>query len=178
MTGTRCVALLRAINVGGTGRLPMAPLRQALTGAGFADVATYLQSGNVVLTAEGDPDETGPRIAAVIADGFGLSVPVLMRTQAQIAAIVARDPFAGRDIDPSRLFVAFLARDPGPDEYAAVTPGPGEEFASAGREAYLVCPDGVRDSLVTKTFGRTPSGRAATVRNWRTVQQVHALLGV
>ena len=92
---TRFVALLRGINVGGHRKVPMARLREVLGEAGFADVATYLQSGNAVVTApDTDPQAVASHIEQAIAAAFGFDVDVLVRSGAELDAVIAANPFA------------------------------------------------------------------------------------
>ena len=107
---TRYVVLLRAVNVGGTGKVPMPRLRELLAEAGLEDVATYVQSGNVVVSpgrVTGGAEAVGAAVHDAIRDGFGLSVPVVVRTGAQIAKVLAANPFP--DADPTRVGVLFAS---------------------------------------------------------------------
>src|ERR1051326_504418 len=95
--GARHVALLRGINVGGKNKLPMAELAELFTTAGCTDVRTYIQSGNVVFHAGA---ELAPRVPALIsariAEEFGLAVPLVLRSGAELAEVVAANPFLKR----------------------------------------------------------------------------------
>src|SRR4051795_13619494 len=109
----RFVALLRGINVGGHRKVPMARLREVLEAAGFEDVATYVQSGNVVLTAPARraAARVGRDIEAAIEAGFGFPVDVVVRTRDAHGELVAEDPLGEVATDPSRRIVVFLAGD-------------------------------------------------------------------
>ena len=109
-TGSVHVALLRAINVGGTKKLLMAELRAMFEAAGCADVRTYIQSGNVVFRAEPALAARIPGlIEAEIADTKGFQVPVVTRTAAELHAVVRGNPFLAAGADPAQLHVGFLA---------------------------------------------------------------------
>ena len=172
---TRCVLLLRGINVGRSNRIRMPELVALLEGMGCTDVVTHLQSGNAVVTSPLPVDELLAQARAALA-GAGVPVPVLARTGAELDEVVRADPFAGRDLDPALLHVAFLSRTPDAAAVAAVDHGAllPEELVVRGRELYLWYAGGVQRSRldrVTKRFGVT-----ATARNWRTVLALHELL--
>ena len=176
------VLLLRGINVGGHNRLPMADLRALLVALGCEDVATYVQSGNVVCRAEGTPEALGAELRAVLAAELGLTVPVVGRTAAQWATAVAGNPLLHLDDDPKRLHVTFLDDVPEPDrvdallaEAAGLAP---EVLAIAGRDVYLHIPNGYNKAKLTNTFLERRLGRVATARNWRTVLALADLAGV
>ena len=107
----RAVAFLRAINVGGYNRVPMAELRAALIEAGFADVSTYVQTGNVLFSYDGDMEPLCDRIEGVIESTFGFRVPVILRTKEELEQILAVAPFDPSDDDYSHQFIA-LFREP------------------------------------------------------------------
>lgn len=124
MTPTTYLALLRGINVGGKNKLPMKDLARFFVDAGCRDVRTFIQSGNVVLTFDGDATPLPGIISARIADGFGIKIPVQLRTAADIARIVASNPFLAAGDDPETLHVSFLADPVDPDRIATLDPGP------------------------------------------------------
>ena len=130
----RHVSLLRGINVGGHNLVSMARLRALYEALGCEDVATYLQSGNVVFRRDRDPAGVGKGVERAIKRELGIDVRVLDRSHGDMAAIVEADPFPGAD--PSRRFVMFLSAAPGteiareieqvklgPDEVPADRPG-------------------------------------------------------
>ena len=88
----RQIVLLRGINIGPHNRIAMPALRELLAGAGFGDVRTYVQSGNVVLTSDAPPDRLAAECRALIAEAFGLDIAVVVRTRAELAEVVRRDP--------------------------------------------------------------------------------------
>jgi uncharacterized protein (DUF1697 family) len=147
----------------------MADLRAAVESLGHTDVETYLQSGNVVFTPHGSGD-LGGGISAALRDAVGLDAAVLTRTGAEMAAIVAANPY-DRD-DPTKVVVTFLAAagdaDPARSlDLAAFAP---EGLTIHGTELYLDLPDGqARSALVTALGKQKVFGAVATTRNWRTV---------
>jgi uncharacterized protein (DUF1697 family) len=174
----RLVALLRGVNVGGHKKVPMARLREVLDGAGFEDVRTYVQSGNVVLTApRRSPAKVGREIEAAIEDAFGFDVSVVMRTRDEIAALVADDPLGDVATNPTYRVVVFLAEkldrsrlaDVEPDAFAP------EAFELRDREIVMWAPEGQRDSRIVKTLTEKRTGVVGTARNWRTVEKLLAM---
>ncbi len=166
----RCALLLRAVNLGGHGRLPMADLRRVLEGLGQRDVATYLQSGNATLDTDLAPDALAVRVEAALADELGLRTPVLVRTGPELAAVVAANPFPDAVDRPSWLLVTFL-REPLPDDVAAaLDPGAWlpDRFAVAGREVYQAYANGSGRSRMSAGLLRG-APVVGTGRNWSTV---------
>ncbi len=174
---TRQVALLRGINVGGRNKLPMGPLRTAIEDLGYLDVRTHLQSGNVVFTTGTPPEQTATEIEQLIADRFALAVRVVIRTHAELAEVVSGNPLPEAARDPARFLVTFLSAAPDHGvvrtlESAAYAP---DVFRVQGREVYLHCPNGIRDSkLAAFPWGKRLE-LTATARNWNTVTRLLAL---
>jgi hypothetical protein len=106
----RYVALLRGINLGSTNRISMPELRAALEEAGFEGVRTHLQSGNVVLDSGAKPEGVVRKCRQVIKERFGLDIPVVVRTRAELAAVVNRNPLGEVVTEPKRYQVSFLCR--------------------------------------------------------------------
>lgn len=167
----KTVALLRGVNVGGHRRLPMAQLVDCLESAGFSDVVTYLQSGNVAFRAPKVLD-VGAVLGQLVAERFGFDVELTLRTAAELAAIVAATPYPTDE--PTALHVAFLESPPDPAVAAAVDLAPfaPESFTVAGREVYLHLPGGMGTARLPS---RLAFVRGATMRNWNTVTALAAL---
>ena len=165
------IVLLRGINLGSTNRISMPTLREALAGAGFADVRTYLQSGNVVLSSPVKPDEAVRRI---IADEFGLDIAVVTRTRAQLAKVVQRNPLARIAKNPKRYQVSFLDAKPSRDVVRRIEEAadPRERVVVDGREIYAWHPDTVARSKLWALLAGQSLGVTATARNWTTVQKL------
>jgi len=180
MTGTVHVALLRGVNVGGKHRLPMQALAEMFRDAGCADVRTYIQSGNVAFAASATLARKVPAtVGAAIARRFGFDTPIVMRTAAELAGVVRRNPFLKAGADPVTLHVAFLRDRPGKAQTDALDPGvsPPDEFLVSGREVYLRCPNGIGRSKLTAPYFETRLRTVSTVRNWRTVLALLELSG-
>jgi len=175
----RQIVLLRGVNIGPRNRVAMATLRELLADAGFADVRTYLQSGNVVLESRAKPESVRRQVEGVIAERFGLEIAVVLRTKAELAAVVRRNPHRRDATDPKRYQVTFLSKKLPAKvvrelEEAAV---PAERVVVAGREVYAWHPSGVaRSKLWSKLAGKS-LGVTATSRNWTTVEALLSLAG-
>lgn len=167
------VLLLRGVNVGGHGRLPMSGLRETLGALGLPDARTHLQSGNAVVSAT--PAQAGAlaaRLEGAISERFGVATTVIVRDGAALAEVVAANPFpAEAAADPASVHVAFLAGAPAADDVARLDPerSPGDRFAVHGTEVYLHYPSGSGRSKLTAAYLEQMLGVAATARNWRTV---------
>lgn len=171
------IVLLRGINLGSRNRIGMPQLRDLLTDAGFADVKTYLQSGNVVLSATGSSEQLARTCERLIAEEFGFDIPVVTRTRSQLAKVVRENPLAKVAVDPKRYQVSFLAGKLSAEvirklETAAA---PSEQFVVAGREVYAWHPKGVARSKLWTLLAGQGLGVTATARNWTTVTSLLAL---
>ena len=162
------VALLRAVNVGGF-KVAMADLRETARALGWTDVATHLNSGNLLLATDEDSATVGARLEAALADRYGRAVPVMVRTPDELGAVLERLPFRGDSYEERQLHVAFLAGPPAASAPARIEGAEGEQAIVDGREAFLHYPNGLgRSKLTTAALERT-LGVAATVRGVRTV---------
>jgi len=174
---TRYVALLRGINVGGHAKIGMADLRTMLTALGYQDVATVLQSGNAVLTVAGRPGDVATAIQQRLRADTGLDVTCIVRTIDEMREALGRDPYGGRANDPAKYVIGFMDQAPTKAQIARVDPAffAPDEFRILGREAYIWCPNGLRDTKLTAPNFERRLGVAMTVRNWNTCQKVLAL---
>ena len=173
----RRVLLLRGINVGAHNRIAMPALRERLTAAGFTDVRTYIQSGNVVLSSDAAPDALARECRHQISEGFGLQIDVIVRTRDELAAVVQRNPLAKVAVDPKRYQVSFCATEPDASlvqrlNALAVSP---EQFLAVGRELYAWHPEGVARSRLWAELGGRKLGVPASSRNWTTVTTLLAM---
>jgi uncharacterized protein (DUF1697 family) len=177
---TTFVALLRAVNVGGKNRLPMAELRAALDAGGMGQVATVLQSGNVLLHSTESEASVAARVAEIIERTFGLRVGVVARSSGDLVTIAARNPFLTNtdDLDPATLHVAFLADHPTKAAVATLDPerSPPDAFAIDGREVFIHYPNGSGRSRLTLSYIERALGVKGTARNWRTVERLTTLV--
>jgi uncharacterized protein (DUF1697 family) len=167
----RVVGLLRGVNLGPTRRLKMAELRTAVESLGHTDVATYLQSGNVVFTpASGATTGLGAAITAALRERVGLEAGVLTRTGAEMAAVATANPYDRED--PTKVVVTFLERaaDASPIDGVDLPGFAPEGLTVHGTEIYLDLPFGqARSPLLQALTKRKVFGTVGTSRNWRTV---------
>ncbi len=168
----RVAALLRGINVGGTRRVPMARLREVVEGLGHDDVATYLNSGNVVFTpAKRVTGATLERqLEEALEDAFGFEIPVMVRTAAELRRIVDDRPFPDAT-DPKLVHVVFLGGTLTAKDVEAVAPADHapDEWVLRGRELYLHTPKGFGTSKLAAKLAGGRLNVPSTARNWRTV---------
>ena len=151
------VALLRAVNVGGTGKLAMSDLRELCGGLGFEGVATYIQSGNVVFRARGGEKAVRASLERALAAKLGKPVGVHLRTPAELASVLERNPF--REAPANRVLVLFLdAAPPAGALDDLVVPGR-EEVRLDGREVFVHFPDGMGRSKLKLPYAKTATGR-------------------
>ena len=177
VAAARRIVLLRGVNLGPRNRLAMPRLREELAAAGFEQVSTYVQSGNVVLSSRAAPAQLARSFRALLAERFALDVEVIVRTREELAEVVGRNPLADVAVNPKRYQVSFLEREPD----AAVVRALGElaagdeRFAAIGRELYAWHPDGVARSKLWARLAGPSLGVPATARNWSTVTSLLAL---
>jgi uncharacterized protein (DUF1697 family) len=180
MALTTHVVLLRAVNVGGRGKVAMADLRALLADLGFKAPRSLLQSGNLVFRSQ----PTGAALEALLEKEaqtrLGLAADFLVRTADEWAAIVAANPYPAlaRD-DPSHLIVMPLKSPPDAAGLEALRGWiPGRETIDAvGRELYVAYPDGIGTSKLTGAVIERRLGTRGTARNWNTATKLAALLG-
>lgn len=173
------VALLRGINVGGKNKLPMSDLRDMFTEVGCRDARSYIQSGNVIFRA--DPAVVASlagSVTARIAERFGYRVPVLLRTADEIGAVIRHNPFLAAGAAEETLHVVFLADRPSTRSVASLDPdrSPPDAYTVHGREIYLHLPNGAARTKLTTAYFDTNLATTSTVRNWRTVVTLFALM--
>jgi uncharacterized protein (DUF1697 family) len=174
----RMVALLRAVNVGGR-KLPMAELRALCAGLGWSDVATYIQSGNLVFAAPGTPEEIEEKLEKAIEQAFGLDVPVIVRSRAEWAKYPGLNPFpeAAKD-EPAKLHLLLSKRPPaeGAAEAIEARAKAGERVRQAGDALWIHYPEGAGTSKLTPSLIDRATGSPGTARNFNTVLKLLEML--
>jgi uncharacterized protein (DUF1697 family) len=158
----------------------MAELRALLEEAGHADVRTHLQSGNVLLESPLPPRKLETQLERELERGLGLEIRVLVRSRAELAQVVARDPLGDVATNHSRYLVAFLSKKLPAKlarELEAAELGPAR-LAVDGREIYAWFPDGVQRAPGAKLLDDRRLGVVSTSRNWNTVTKLLELLEV
>ena len=168
----RYLALLRAINVGSS-QVAMEDLRKQFEALGHDEVRTHLRTGNVIFTATGRPDlaRLAAEIEKRVAEDLGVPSTILIRTTNELAKVVKANPFADGTRDETKMHVTFLSDEPAADRVPRLDrlPASGEEFAVAGREVYLYCPNGYGRTKLNNANLERGLGVAGTTRTWRVV---------
>jgi len=171
------VALLRGINVGGKGLLPMKELAAIFTACGAARVSTYLQSGNVLFAAaKAHAAEISSRVTAEIARVYGYPGRIVLRSASEYSGVLAANPFPG--VPEESLHVYFMAD--APDKEAVVTldatRSRGDSFTVLGREIYLHVPNGMARTKLTNQYFDSRLKTVCTARGWKSVCALARLL--
>jgi len=159
------VALLRAVNVGGTGSLPMAELKAICEGLGFCDVKTYIQSGNVLFRSDEAEKTVEERLDEALGKTMGKRPGVMVRSRKELDKLAADAPFP--KAKPNFLLVYFLPEKPPGDALEKMVAPDGEEAKLAGREIYLHYPNGSGRSKL-----KLPALKTGTSRNLNTVRKL------
>jgi uncharacterized protein (DUF1697 family) len=177
----RYVALLRSVNVAGHGRIAMADLRASFDALGYDDVRTYIQTGNVLFSTSSKSEKTvAAAIEAQLAEDFGDSPAVLLRTVSELQRVGRSSPYAKAGANPARHHVTFLAAAPSKAALASLSPLPPsrkDELVVDGREVYVHTPDGYHETKYSGSFLERRLGLVSTTRNWNTVQKLCELAG-
>ena len=155
----------------------MLELRELLSDDGLAAVRTYVQSGNVVLSSDLTANQLRERCADLIAERFGLTVEIVVRTRDELAEVVARNPLVDVATNPKRYQVSFLSEQPQPEvvNWLAGLATEPEQLVVIGREIYAWHPEGVARSKLWAALAGPRLGVTATARNWSTVKNLLAI---
>jgi len=164
------VALLRAVNVGGTGKTPMGDLKALCERLGFEDVRTYIQSGNVVFRCDREAASAQALLAASLAARMKAPVGVILRTPSELRRTLSANPFP--KAAPNRVIVFFLDARPEKGALDGLRIPGNEEVRGVGREIFVYYPDGQGRSRL-----RLPQARTGTGRNLNTVAALAELAG-
>lgn len=172
------VSMLRGINVSGQKKIKMDELRVLYDSLGYAEVQSYIQSGNVVFqSAENDTAALEQQIHDAIQDRYGFDVPVQIRTTEQLQTVVDENPFlsGGRDEDIKFLYVTFLADEPDPSGAAEVRKSifDHEEFEVVGRRVYIFVPKGFGRAKLNNNLLERKLKVSGTTRNWKTTLKLY-----
>ena len=162
------IALLRSVNVGGTGKLPMADLKAMCEDAGFTNVKTYIASGNVLFETKHDEAKVKSVLEKRLQAYAGRHIPVLVRTASEMAAIAKANPFT--KTDPARTVAIFLDKAPAKDIAATARGQTVEEIRLGKREIYVHYGAGIGNSKL-----KLPAAEDGTSRNLNTVGKLSAL---
>jgi uncharacterized protein (DUF1697 family) len=175
---SRFVSLFRGINVGGHKTIRMDELKELYASMGFKNVVTYIQSGNVVFTSDdADVAQLSGQIEDGFAQKFGFHAKVMVRTSAELQAIIDNNPFQDQPAKESnRVVVMFLAGRPDSGALEDMTYTGPEELYMIGQEMYIYYPNGMGRSKLSNTFLEKKLKTAGTARNWNTVLQLQKLI--
>lgn len=170
------VVFLRGINVGGQKPIKMAALREALEQAGFLNVRTYIQSGNIALQCtEGSPALVSQKVQQCILARFGFEVPACTLSQSALAALHKQLPFAEAAAQAPNQVLASLWQAPPPPEHLQRLQGLDcgkEEFVAGAHGVYLHCPDGYGNAMLNNNYLEKILGAPLTTRNWKTIRKM------
>jgi uncharacterized protein (DUF1697 family) len=175
------VALLRGINVAGKNMLPMKELARMFADAGYTNVRTYIQSGNVIFEAPAGAAGT-PKMAdgitANIEKRFGFRIPIVLRTSDQLRKTIRDNPFLAEGVPEKALYVYFLANSLQAGAIAGLDPtrSAPDAFQVRGQEIYLHLPNGMGRSKLTNAYFDSKLCTTCTFRNWATVLQLAAMM--
>lgn len=175
----RHVALLRGINVGGRNLIAMPELRALCGELGWSDVRSYIQSGNLVFSARAAPPRLEARLEQAIVQRFGLAIPVIVRTHADWAGYIGDNPYPDAAKEQPNLLLLALSRSaPKPDavERLRERADGGERITRTGGVLWIHFPGGVGKSRLSPSLCDRLVGSPVTMRNWRTVQTIDALV--
>lgn len=172
------IAMLRGINVSGQKKVVMTELKKLFEELGFSNVATYIQSGNVVFSADTPENDLAKTLEKAIETRFGFFVPVMVRIAEDIRAVAAGHPFEGAAED--RIHVTFLEKEPAPERVEALSPDAflPDAWVLKGREVYLHIPVSYGNTKLSNNFFENKLKVKATTRNWKTVQVLAGMANV
>ena len=164
------IALLRAVNVGGTGKLPMSELKAMCEELGFGNVRTYIASGNVVFSSRKSEVAIKAALEKRLESYAGKAVGVLVRSAQEMAEVAAKNPFP--KAAPNRTMALFLDRAPPADTLSTVRGQRDEEIALGRREIYVHYGEGMAKSKLV-----IPAAKSGTARNMNTVAVLAKMAG-
>jgi uncharacterized protein (DUF1697 family) len=162
---TRYIALLRAVNVGGTGKLPMSDLKSLCHEAGFSRIETYIASGNVVFESAAATSKVKSELESRLLAYAGKPVGVVVRTALEMQAVLDSNPFP--DAEPNLTYAIFLDRSPPRDALEHVTGQSDEKLILGDREIFVRYPSGMGRSKL-----KIPAAKVGTARNMNTVAKL------
>lgn len=168
------IAILRGINVSGKNKILMLDLKAIFESMDFKNVKTYIQSGNVIFDAK-SAKNLSDLIKDKINQKYSFNVPVIIRTVAEIDAILIQNPFLKqKNIELDKLHITFLAEQPTKENLDKINALQFEkdEFKVIGNEVYLHCPNGYGNTKLSNTFFENKLKVTATTRNWKTVNEI------
>ena len=176
---TKYIAILRGINVGGKRKILMADLKELFSEIGFADIQTYIQSGNVIFNTKRKDDniELANKIEQSIAKNYDFKVPVIVRNVEELNEVISNNPFFEKN-DIERLHLTFLKEVPETEKLDKIKTydySP-DKFEIKDKNVFVYCSGKYSDSKLTNKFFESKLKVLATTRNWKTVLKLLELL--
>lgn len=172
------IALLRGINVGGHNTIPMADLRVLCAKIGWSNVQTYIQSGNIILSASGKPAALEAQLQRAIERHFGLSIPVIVRAAADWSTYIKTNPFLDICKKEAKLVMLCLSQSsPNADATKNLRErgANGEQVIQVGDALWIYFAGGVARSRLSPSLLDRSVGSPVTARNWLTVLKLNEL---
>lgn len=170
------ISILRGINISGHRIIKMEALRGMYAKLGYADIQTYIQSGNVIFrSSSASVQEIEREISKEIESCFGFDVPVIVLDSDELRQVISDNPFVKDDtIDISKVHVTFLSAIPETEKYELIREGDyqGDKFCLVNRSIYVYCPNGYGNTKLNTNFIESRLKVAATSRNWKTTLEL------
>lgn len=171
------ISILRGINVSGQKKILMADLKRLFESLHFKEIATYIQSGNVIFKSDAKISDTqlAKKIEKAISAEYNFEVPVIIRTKEELGKIISQNPFAKeKNIDLKKLHVTFLSETPDKEKIEQIKEANflPDRFAIKGKEIYLHIPDSYGETKLSNKFFENKLKVGATTRNWNTVNKL------
>lgn len=172
------IVLLRGINVGGRNKLPMAELRTLLSTNGYKNVATYIQSGNIILNSTESVEKTNEHIKTLIKQQFDYEIPVVTLTTEDLKKCFTENPYLKIEYNIKNLHVTFLKDIPENDLVTDLNTNSSnnDSYTISGKSIYLHTPDGYQKTKFSNTQFEKKLNTQATTRNWRTTTKLYELI--
>jgi len=174
------IVLLRGINVGGHNKLPMSDLRMLLSTNGYKNVATYIQSGNILLDSNESVENTNEHIKLLIKQQFDYNIPVVTLTAKEIKKCFTENPYLKVEDNIKNLHVTFLKNSPDSElvKNLDVKSANNDSYKVTGKIIYLHTPDGYRNTKFSNVEFEKKLNTQATTRNWRTTTKLYEMITV
>ena len=174
------ISILRGINVSGQKKIKMADLKSLYESKGFENVATYIQSGNVVFESTNENrKDIKSELENAIEEQYGFCIPVDIRTDEEIKTVFSGCPFdeSVQEENGTKILVTFLSSIPEEIHVSSLMAHvkPPERLILVGNVAYLHCPNGYGKSKLSNTFLESKLSVGATTRNWKTVRKLYEM---
>lgn len=169
------ISMLRGVNVGGRNKIKMDDLRGLCASLQLRDALTHLQSGNLIFrSSAGNAASLASKLEKAIERSFGFHCDVILRTPAELKDAISRNPFTGRDLDPSKVLVYFLSAEPSAEARAKVAQirSDPEELHIHARELFIYFPNGMGRPKLSMPAVERALKTPGTGRNWNTVTKL------